>query len=212
MNITKLLDERYSVKKFNPDFKLSEEQFQNIKKLLQFSPSSVNIQPWSFTIATTKQGIETIRKSTVEFGFNHDKIKDASALIILSVIDMTTTHLTNVTNQEELDKRFPLEEYKTSTDNGRKYFYELHNKLGDAKQWLEKQVYLNAGHFVLGATTLGLDTVIMEGFDAKILKKELKFENKTPLLIIGVGKGANDDFNMSLPKSRLKQEEIIDLI
>ena len=57
MDITEILNNRYSTKEFDPDKKISDKDFQQIKALLQMSPSSINIQPWHFIIADTKEGI-----------------------------------------------------------------------------------------------------------------------------------------------------------
>ena len=57
MDITEILNNRYSIKEFDPDKKISDKEFQQIQALLQMSPSSTNIQPWHFIIADTKEGI-----------------------------------------------------------------------------------------------------------------------------------------------------------
>ncbi len=212
MNIKNLLEERYTVKKFDTEFKLSNEQITDLKQLLQSSPSSVNVQPWQFTIATTEAGIESIAKSTANFGFNDEKIRDAAALVVLSVKDLDDSHFNEVTETEDKDGRYSNVEYKTATDNGRKYFYNFNVEQNKEQMWLQNQVYLNAGHFTMGASVMGLDTVIMEGFDPETLKNELQLEQQTPVLIIGVGKGAADDYNKALPKSRLAQDKIIKMI
>ncbi len=212
MNITKLLEERYTVKKFDTEFKLTDTQLAEIKSLLQSSPSSVNVQPWQFTVATTKDGIEKVAKSTANFGFNDEKIRDASALIVFSVKDIDENHFNDVTQTEDEDGRYSQVEFKEATDNGRKYFYNFNKEQNKGQMWLQNQVYLNAGHFTMGASVMGLDTVIMEGFDPEVLASELNLKNQTPVLIIGVGKGADDDYNKNLPKSRLAQDKIINLI
>ncbi len=212
MNITKLLEERYTVKKFDTEFKLSAEQLSELKALLQLAPSSVNVQPWQFTIATTKTGIESVAKSTANFGFNDEKIRDAAVLVVLSVKDIDDNHLNDVTETEDQDGRYPQPEFKEATDNGRRYFYNFNKEQNKGQMWLQNQVYLNAGYFTMGAAAMGLDTVIMEGFDPKVLTDELQLKDQTPVLIIGVGKGARDDYNKDLSKSRLAQEKTIKMI
>lgn len=212
MNVEQLINNRYSVKKFDSNAQITDEQFQLIRKLLQDAPSSVNIQPWHFTIATSKEGKEAVAKSTADFGFNDEKIRDASALVIFSVAEMTDQLLTDVTEKEDADGRYPNTEYKTATDNGRRYFYNVNKDSGKADMWLQNQVYLNAGHFVMGVAGLGLDSVIMEGFNPQVLTEQLNLGNNKPVLIIGIGKRAEDDYNANLPKSRLDQQQIIDLI
>ncbi len=212
MDVKSMIDNRYSVKKFDKDFKLSEEQLDSIKLMLQASPSSVNIQPWHFTIATTTEAIEKVARSTMNFGFNDEKIRDASALIVMSVEKVDDSFLSAVTEKEDIDGRYPQVEFKEATDNGRRYFYNKNVEDGKEQIWLQSQVYLNAGHLVMGLSAMGLDSVIMEGFDPNVVAEELGFETERAVLIIGVGRGAEDDYNRKMPKSRLAQETIIDLI
>lgn len=212
MKLEQTIDKRYTVKKFDNSAVISDEDLKLIKKLLQEAPSSVNVQPWHFTIATTKEGKEAVAKSTANFGFNDEKIRDAAALVVFSVADVNDQHLTAVIEKEDSDGRYANEEFKTATDNGRRYFHSMNKESGREFEWLKSQVYLNAGHFVLGTSIMGLDSVIMEGFDPKVLNEELQLGANTPVLIIGLGKKADDDYNAALPKSRLDQDLIIDLI
>ncbi len=212
MNLKTMIDSRYTVKKFDKEFKLNDEQLGLVKELLQSSPSSVNVQPWHFTIATSVEGIEKVAKATANFGFNDEKIRDAAALVVMSVADVTDEHLTAITEQEDADGRYTQSEFKAATDAGRKYFNNLNEENGRSAMWKANQVYLNAGHLVMGLSAIGLDSVIMEGFDPAVLATELELGTMTPVLIIGIGRGAEDDYNRNLPKSRLPQEKIIDLI
>ncbi len=80
----------------------------------------------------------------------------------------------------------------------------------DEQAWTSKQAYLNVGYFVFGVVALGLDSVIMECFDSKILDEEFDLEAKelASQIVVPVGYKANDDFNATLPKSRLSEDEL----
>ena len=60
---------------------------------------------------------------------------------------------------------------------------------------------------LIGVAALGLDAVPIEGFDAAILDAEfgLKEKGYTSLVVVPVGHHSVEDFNATLPKSRLPQ-------
>ena len=99
--------------------------------------------------------------------------------------------------------------------SARSTFINLHRtELKDLDHWIDKQVYISMGTLLLGVATLGIDAVPMEGFDSKILDKELGLTEKglRSVLIVPIGYRASDDFNAKLPKSRLSEEEVISRI
>ncbi|QVY66339.1 oxygen-insensitive NAD(P)H nitroreductase [Polaribacter sp. Q13] len=217
MDIINALKNRYSVKKFDPSKTISEEDFEKVKTLLRFSPSSTNLQPWHFTIAHTKEGKERIAKGTEGFyHFNTPKVMDASHVIVFSArLDADADYMTKVLNQEDKDGRYAKEEFKIGVKAGRKLFADLHRyDLKDLPHWLDKQVYLNMGVLLLGVAALGIDAVPMEGVDVKALDKEFGLREKgyMPLAVVSLGYKADDDFNAKVPKSRLPEEDIITFV
>jgi nitroreductase/dihydropteridine reductase len=217
MNIIESLNKRYSVKEFDSTKKISDEGLSKIKDLLRFSPSSVNGQPWHFIIANTDEGKKQISKSTQGFfSFNSAKVLDAPVVVVFCArTDMDEEYLLHVLELEDADGRFTQEEFKNNQHMGRSRFVNIHrNDLKDLQHWMEKQVYLNMGNFLLGVAALGIDAVPMEGFDAKVLNEELGLIEKgyKAIGIVSLGYRSTNDFNADLPKSRLKEEEIITVI
>lgn len=67
------------------------------------------------------------------------------------------------------------------------------------------------GALLLGAATLGIDAVPMEGADLKALDEEFDLRSKgyTAVTVVSLGYRNKDDFNAELPKSRFNEETII---
>ncbi len=217
MDIIKALNTRYSTKEFDSSKKLSEEQITQLEDLLQLSPSSTNIQPWHFVIATTQEGKKRITKGAQGFySFNEQKVLDASAVIIFSSqVDLTEDYLQKVLLKEEADGRFPQKEFKAQNHGARSIFATMHKlDYKDYQHWADKQVYLNLGNFLLGVAALGLDAIAMEGFDLKALDEEFNLREKgyTSSIVVAVGYHSDNDFNRDLPKSRLSKEDIIERV
>ena len=207
MDIVSVALKRYSTKAFDATKKLTAEQAENLKTLLQYSPSSTNSQPWHFIVASSDAGKARVAKAASgTYVFNERKILDASQTA------MDDAWLERVVDQEEADGRFANAEAKAANHKGRTFFADMHRKeLHDDDQWMAKQVYLNVGNFLLGVAAMGLDAVPIEGVDFAILDAEfdLKAQGYTSLVVVPVGHHSVEDFNAALPKSRLPQATTI---
>ncbi len=217
MDILKVLNRRYATKKFDVTKKLSDDKIEAIKTILQMSPSSTNLQPWHFIVATTEQAKERISRATQGlFAFNEEKVLEAPAVVVFtSRASITDDYLSHVLGQEDLSGRFLNQEIKENSDSGRKIFSEIHKyEYKDLQHWCEKQLYINVGNFLLAVATMGLDAVPMEGFDRKVLDEEFGLHEMgfTSSVLVGVGYHADSDFNAKLPKSRLSKDELIEHI
>ncbi|HAB1173937.1 TPA_asm: oxygen-insensitive NAD(P)H nitroreductase [Salmonella enterica subsp. enterica serovar Enteritidis] len=211
MDIVSVALQRYSTKAFDPSKKLTAEEADKIKTLLQYSPSSTNSQPWHFIVASTEEGKARVAKSAAgNYTFNERKMPDASHVVVFCAkTAMDDAWLERVVDQEDADGRFATPEAKAENDKGRRFFADMHRvSLKDDHQWMAKQVYLNVGNFLLGVAAMGLDAVPIEGFDAEVLDAEfgLKEKGYTSLVVVPVGHHSVEDFNAGLPKSRLPLE------
>lgn len=214
MDLIQVLNSRYSTKKFDPSKKISKEQMEEIESLLQLSPSSTNVQPWNFVIATSQEGKNRIAKASEGFyAFNKEKVLNASAVIVFAAKNyIDEDHLQSVLSQEYTDGRYTNEEAKMNAHGARSIFVNMHKyDFKDLQHWAEKQLYLNLGNFLLGIACMGIDGVPMEGLDMKVLDEEFDLRNKgyTSTIVVAIGYHAENDFNAELPKSRLAKTNII---
>lgn len=213
MNIIDVLTRRYSTKNFDPTKTLSDEQLTQIKALLRMSPSSVNLQPWHFFLAQTEGAKARVAKGAGgDFAFNAAKITDAALAVVFCVkTDADADYMQKLLDKEDTDGRFSQTEFREFMRAGRQRFSDLHREIGDFDQWMEKQVYLNMGGFLLGVATLGLDAVPMEGVDFQALDEEFGLKDKglRAIGVVSVGYRSADDFNADLPKSRLDEADIL---
>jgi len=219
MNLKETLNWRYTTKEFNPSKKISESDMKEVKNLLRMSPSSVNLQPWHFIIAESKAAKERVAKGTQGFfHFNEPKVLNASAVVVFcSKIDADETYYQHIADTEDKSGRFPNEDIKNGFLGAVKAFAGIHKfDLKDLNHWMEKQVYLNLGSFLLGVASLGIDATPMEGIDVKALDEEFGLREKgyTSLVAVSLGYRATSDFNSTdkTPKSRLAEKEIITVI
>ncbi len=217
MDIISVAQRRYSTKEFDSTKSIDPQSMEQIRLLLQLSPSSTNIQPWHFIVATSAQGKARIAKATQGFyAFNEQKVLNASAVVVFcSRTAADEDFMNHLSDKEQLDGRYANDEFRAQNHAGRAAFANMHLfDLKDQQHWFDKQLYLNLGNFLLGVAALGFDALPMEGFDAKSLAEEFHLFEKgfTPSVLVAVGYHTATDFNLTLPKSRLSADEIIEQI
>lgn len=205
-------NKRYTTKVFDPTKKIADEKIDELKQLLRLSPSSTNSQPWHFVLAASEQGKATIAQATSDFGFNTDKILNASHVLVLCTkTSMDEAHLQRLLEQEASDGRFANDEAKQGQHAGRSFFANMHRvELKDAQHWMEKQVYLSLGTLLLGASLLDIDACPIEGFSVTKLNQllDLPAQGYCASVVVALGHHSEEDFNAKLPKSRLPLSEL----
>jgi nitroreductase / dihydropteridine reductase len=213
MNMRDMMVTRYTTKKFDPEQPVSGETEKEIEALLRLAPSSTNIQPWKFVLASTPEGKARIARAASGFySFNEHKITEAPLVVVFCARKSADeAFLEKLLAQEKSDGRFNSEEALNGQKAGRSRFVDMHRfERKDEQQWLEKQVYLAVGTLLTGAAALQLDACPMEGFDSTILDDELGLskDGYTSIVIVALGYHSSDDFNATLPKSRLTAHDV----
>lgn len=214
MNIAEIAISRRTTKAFDPTRKLPADVVEQIETLLRFSPSSVNSQPWHYLIASSEEGKARVAKATVgTYAFNEPKVRNASHVVVFCTrANIDEQHLAALLAQEAEDGRFANDEARAAQQRGRSHFVGMHRfEKRDALHWMEKQVYLALGTLLLGAGALGIDACPIEGFDQAALDAEfdLRAKGYTSAVLVALGYRGVDDFNATLPKSRLPESAVI---
>lgn len=216
-DITHYAKTRYTAKAFEAGRTIPADVVEKLKTLLRFSPSSTNLQPWHFVLASSQKGKAQVAKATERpYPFNRDSIINASHVVVFaSRLAAEDDYLRHVLEVEDKDGRFDFDRdtLKPQMHAGRNFFVNLHkHDYKDVQYWMDKQVYLNVGQFMLGAAALGVDARPMEGIVTKILDEEfgLRAKGYASLVVVALGyRDPKNDFNAKTPKSRLPMSEIL---
>lgn len=213
MNIAQIAQRRYTTKAFDSSRRIPAATMSAIRTLLRNTPSSVNSQPWHFVVAESEAGKARVAKAMQGgYAYNEPKVLNASHVIVLCARQaLDDAHLTAVIEQEQQDGRFASVEAKAGQDKSRRFYVDLHQQeRGDAREWMDKQIYIALGALMLGAGALEVDACPMEGFDAAILDAELGLAEQglRSVVVIALGYRSDADFNARLPKSRLPEASV----
>lgn len=211
MNISDLVQSRYTSKAYDATRQISPEHKQQLLDILRFSPSSVNSQPWHFFAVTSDEGKAKVASAVTEA--NVPKVLKSSMVVVFSTrTEIDDDYLNSLLDKEQQDGRFASDEAKQGQDKGRRYFVNLNSSSPEQqRQWMAKQAYISLGFFLMGSAALGLDSTPIEGFFPDKLDAALKLSDKglTSVVVAAVGYRSEQDFNAALPKSRWEAGQVI---
>lgn len=211
MNIIDLIKSRKTCKAYDASRTLDKAQIEAIKTLLRYSPSSVNAQPWHYFLLESTDAKNKILPGFMEF--NRPKVLESSLTVIFAVRNtLGEAHVELITEQENKDNRFANETGKNNVAAARRTFINLNSESQEnLNTWNEKQAYIALGTLLLGVEALGINATPIEGILTEELDSILGLSNQGLHSIVAVTLGYSkdtDDYNASLPKSRLPEEEI----
>lgn len=198
--LEKLMEERKSVRKYEPGVAIPRETIQHILQQATTAPSSSNLQPWRFLVIDDAEQKKELRIA----GFNQEQIETSSAIIaVIGDIEMYK----NAKQINDLNVELgymPREIADMMISNSEKSY----SSFSDAER--SNIAHLDSGlismQIVLLAKDMGYDTVIMGGFDKAAFAKRYELPaNEVPMILIAIGKAAMPARN----SSRLPFEQII---
>jgi nitroreductase/dihydropteridine reductase len=196
MNFLEKMKSRYTVKKYDPQGKISEEKIQQLKEIVQLSPSSINSQPWNFVFVSQPVIKEQLGEASY---WNKEKIVESSHLIVFQVLK----------NSEDFEKQI-----EGKLPEGSVNFYKNFVKSkGESaiKSWMGHQVYLSLGVLLSACAEMGIDSTPMEGIDPDQYDIILNNEKYETLFAVALGIKAENDSNQPkiTPKTRQNKEQVI---
>ncbi len=187
---------RYTVKKYNPQTKISEEQITELKEILNLSPSSINSQPWNFIFINDP---ELKRQLGDRSYFNKEKVLESSHLIVFQVIKDVESF------EKQIEENLP--------EGSVNYYRSMVKPKGEAaiKSWLGHQVYLSLGVLLSACAAMEIDSTPMEGIEPEGYDVILNNEKYETLFAVAIGERDETDANQPRfnPKKRLNAEKVI---
>ena len=79
MDTLKAIEERRSVKAYDPEHRMTEEEIQKLLSYTMLSPTAFNIQHWRFLVVKDPE----LRQKLREASWNQSQVTDASLLVVI---------------------------------------------------------------------------------------------------------------------------------
>jgi nitroreductase len=185
MNFQEISKKRRSINFFNTDKEVSEDLLMKMVETAANTPSSFNLQPWNLMVLRNMEEKENLK------ALAWDQPKVVEALVVLIVLadkkGWEEGHPVFEKNWEEMLKSGSMQ------PDQRDWFLNATNSLynwsTDANlAFAAKNTGFFAMSLMYAATSLGLETHPMDGFDHEAVRKEFKIpDNYWIPLLLAVG-------------------------
>ncbi len=177
MQTLEAIKERRSIKHYDPNHKISEEEIKTLFEHVKLSPTSFNIQNWRFVLVDDATSKKELRAAA----WNQAQIEEASLVVILCA-DLKAA------------EKNPQRYWKDADPKVQEVLVPMIEKFYEGNESLQRDEALRscgiAGQtLMLAAKDMGYDTCPMIGFDPQEVAKIINLpEDHVITMIITLGK------------------------
>src|SRR6266446_673216 len=209
INSQQLLDRlnwRYATKQFDPNRKISAQDWTALEDALLLTPSSGGLQPWKFIVVTDP----AVRTKLSPASYGQPQITNASHLVVFAAkknfneadVDAFISRAA-ATRGVSIESLAPFRDMLVGG-----IVRAMDEQARDA--WARNQAYIALGNLLTSAALLGIDACPMEGFDRAQYDKilGLRDEGYGSAVIATLGYRASTDKNAEAAKVRFPKEQI----
>ncbi|WP_096440936.1 nitroreductase family protein [Alteribacter populi] len=184
LGLFQTINERHSVRKYDPEATIPEEELTEILEAASKAPSSWNLQHWKFLVVDDPKKKEQL----LPIAYNQQQIVDSAAVIAV-LGDVQANENAEDVYQGAVDNGFMTEQVRDTLVGQINKAYE-----GDTP-FPRDEAFLNASlasmNLMLAAKAKGYDTCPMGGFQRGAFVKEFNVpERYVPVMLLTVGKAA----------------------
>lgn len=188
-SLSDVIKERHSVRKYDPSYKISKEEIEEMLKEATLAPSSSNLQPWRFIVIQDNE----MKKELRAIANNQEQVETSSAVIAV---------LGDKEMYKSVEKvyRSAHEAGYMDEANMNRMITNTNNSYPHAPEEARKNIAaFDAGlvsmQLMLIAKDRGYDTVTMGGFNKEQFVEKFNVDNRYfPIVLIALGKAAAPAF------------------
>jgi nitroreductase len=181
MNVCQAITERRSIKAYDPQHKMTEDEISKLLSLAMLSPTAFNIQNWRFVVVSDP----VLRHQVRSLSWNQAQVEEASLLIVL------TADLKAWAKQPERYWRNAPKAVSDILVPMIGHYYEGNEQV--QRDEAMRSCGMAAMTIMLAAKEMGYDTCAMDGFDFDAVAKLLHLpEDHIPTMFVVVGKALKE--------------------
>lgn len=172
------IEQRRSVKHYDPAHVMPEEDVQRLMTLALLSPTSFNIQNWRFVVVRDP----VLRQQLRQVAWNQSQVTDASLLIVLCA---------DLKSWEKDPQRY----WRNATEEIRAFIVPAIDQYYRGREQVQRDEAMRssgiaAQTLMLAAKAMGYDSSPMIGFDFDAVGQLIHLpENHVVAMMLAIGKG-----------------------
>ena len=171
------IKERRSVKHYDPNHKLSDEEIEQLMSLAVLSPTSFNMQNWRFILVKDTETRKKIRSAS----WDQAQVTDSSLLVVICA-DLKSW------------KKDPGQYWKDAPKEARDFLVPAMGMFYEGKEQLQRDEAMRSGGIasqtiMLAAKAMGYDSNPMIGFDPEKVAELINLpEDHVITMMVVIGK------------------------
>jgi nitroreductase len=202
-NITSVIRERQSVRKYDPNFTISRQEINEILEDAIQAPSSSNLQPWRFIVIDDYETKKELR----QIANNQEQVETSSAVIAVLADKEMYQNIEKVYRSNYEAGYMDEANMQRMIDNSNSLYGSLPEEI--RKNIASFDTGLVSMQIMLLAKAKGYDTVPMGGFDKqKFMEKFQVSDRYMPVLLLAIGKSAAPAFKTT----RIPLKDIVEFV
>lgn len=195
MNVHSAIQSRRSVRHFNPDHEMNDQEIEKLLSLALHSPTAFNIQNWRFVVVQNTELRRQLRKAS----WDQQQVTDASLLIIICA-DLKAWEKEPIRYWNSAPQ--PVQEYIVPAIQ--QYYQGLDQVQRDEAM---RSCGIAAQTLMLAAKSMGYDSCPMDGFDFEDVAELINLPDDHAIcMFVAIGKALKQ---IPAPKDRLPLSEVI---
>ncbi|MCX8001110.1 MAG: nitroreductase family protein [Anoxybacillus mongoliensis] len=178
-----IIEQRQSVRKYDPTASISKEQLTKLLQLAGKAPSAWNLQHWHFVVIYGKEA----QQKLLPIAYNQQQIVDASAVVAV-LGDLEANKKTDAVYDRLVAEGKMTKEVKETLA---KQIEQAYTNSQYARDAAFSNASLAAMQFMLAAKAEGFDTCAIGGFDTQAFVEAFNIPKRyVPVMLITVGKAS----------------------
>lgn len=180
---------RRSIRTYQPDVKISQQEMQELLAEATLAPSSLNLQPWRFLIIESEEGKATLKELAK---FNQRQVETSSAVIAVFV-DMESIETTQEIYELAVEKGvMPADVRDRQVPSIQSMLRAI------PREEMRAMNFIDAGlvsmQIMLSAQARGYATNPMGGFEKEKIAEAYGLDKNRfePVMLISIGKAADE--------------------